>query len=153
MFSWANSLGQSIEGENTTISNSEHERPSLEPILTQSNDDGQIRRTEEPSLISFESTETPEPPQLIRQPSPPPVLAEVQDLIPAISPQVSEVESELETLSSDEFLRAESPLELHIVRLVTIVFFLMFTVSSFFLFLVFSFVCQEWCVLKYVISF
>ncbi|KAK9926322.1 hypothetical protein M0R45_023560 [Rubus argutus] len=108
------SLGQSIEGENTTISNSEHERPSLEPILTQSNDDGQIRRTEEPSLISFESTETPEPPQLIRQPSPPPVLAEVQDLIPAISPQVSEVESELETLSSDEFLRAESPLELHI---------------------------------------
>lgn len=153
MFSWANSLGQSIEGENTTLSNSEHERPSLEPILTQSNDDGQIRRTEEPSLISFESTETPEPPQLIRQPSPPPVLAEVQDLIPAISPQVSEVESELETLSSDEFLRAESPLELHIVRLVTIVFFLMFTVSSFFLFLVFSFVCQEWCVLKYVRSF
>lgn len=133
MFSWANSLGQSIEGENTTISNSEHERPSLEPILTQSNDDGQMRRTEEPSLISFESTETPEPPQLIRQPSPPPVLAEVQDLIPAISPQVSEVESELETLSSDEFLRAESPLELHIVRFVTIVF-LMFAVSSFFLF-------------------
>ncbi|XP_062029497.1 AMSH-like ubiquitin thioesterase 1 [Rosa rugosa] len=108
------SLEQSIEGKNATLSNSEHERPSLEPIPTQSSNDGQIPHTEEPSLISFESIEPPEHTQLIRQPSPPPVLAEVQDLIPAISPQVSAVESELETLSSDEFLRAESPLQLHI---------------------------------------
>lgn len=126
MFFWEYSLEQSIEGKNTTASNSEPERPSLEPIPTQSSDAVQIPRTEEPSLISFEPIEPPEHTQLIRQPSPPPVLAEVQDLIPAISPQVSEVESELETLSSDEFLRAESPLQLHIVRFVTIVFIIIF---------------------------
>ncbi|KAH0975957.1 hypothetical protein GBA52_017856 [Prunus armeniaca] len=111
-------LGQSIEEEHTIIkdtSNSEPERSTLEPILTQNTDDGQMLPTEElRSLISFESTETPDHTKIIRQPSPPPVLAEVQDLIPAVSPQVPEVECGLETLSSDDLLRAESPLQLHI---------------------------------------
>ncbi|KAM1081324.1 hypothetical protein ACFX19_016046 [Malus domestica] len=117
-------LGQSIEDEHTIIkdektnindaSDLEPERSSLEPILTQTTDGGQKDCTAELcSLISFESTETPDDTKLVRQPSPPPVLAEVQDLIPAISSQASEVECGLETLSSDE-LRAESPLELHI---------------------------------------
>ncbi|CAN6714329.1 unnamed protein product [Malus baccata var. baccata] len=121
----ANSMGQSIEVEHTIkkdektdikdASDLEPERSSLEPILTQTTDGGQKDFTEELcSLISFESTETPGHTKLIRQPSPPPVLAEVQDLIPAVSPQVSEVECGLETLSSDELLRAESPLQLHI---------------------------------------
>ncbi|CAN6717499.1 unnamed protein product [Malus baccata var. baccata] len=117
-------LGQSIEDEHTIIkdektnindaSDLEPERSSLEPILTQTTDGVQKDcMAELCSLISFESTETPDDTKLVRQPSPPPVLAEVQDLIPAISSQASEVECGLETLSSDE-LRAESPLELHI---------------------------------------
>lgn len=118
---WENSLGQSIEDEHTTVkatSNSEPERSSLEPILSQNNDDCKKDCTEELcSLISFESTETPDDTKLIRQPSPPPVLAEVQDSIPGVSPQVSE------TLLPDEVIRAESPLQLHIVRFLLYVFF------------------------------
>lgn len=87
----------------------------------QRNDDSQSHNTEEPcSLISFETTEPPAHIEVIRQPSPPPVLAEVQDLIPAVSPQVSVAESGVEMLSTDEVVRAETPLQLHIVRFLEI---------------------------------
>ncbi|PQQ10715.1 AMSH-like ubiquitin thioesterase 1 isoform X1 [Prunus yedoensis var. nudiflora] len=79
-------LGQSIEEEHTIIKDTSNSVPE----------------------------KTPDHTKIIRQPSPPPVLAEVQDLIPAVSPQVPEVECGLETLSSDDLLRAESPLQLHI---------------------------------------
>ncbi|KAJ6340207.1 hypothetical protein OIU77_008045 [Salix suchowensis] len=69
----------SVKSEHTS---SEPGRSSLESILTVQ-DDNQKCRDEEPcSLISFETMETPVLPAVIRQPSPPPVLAEVQDLIP-----------------------------------------------------------------------
>lgn len=116
-------------------SNSEQERSSRESILTQ-NDNTQMNRPEGPcSLISFETTECPAQSDIIRQPSPPPVLAEVhdlipavsqpspnvlaevQDLIPAVSSQVSEAERGMETSLQDNLVHAESPLQLHIVRL------------------------------------
>ncbi|XP_019446250.1 PREDICTED: AMSH-like ubiquitin thioesterase 1 isoform X1 [Lupinus angustifolius] len=93
---------------------SEHNRSDLESILTQSEDCQAKHADEPPSLISFEETEIPPTPELIRQPSPPPVLAEVQDLVPAVSPHVHEVGCKTETPSSDSFVRAETPLQLHI---------------------------------------
>jgi STAM-binding protein len=86
---------------------SEHNKSDVESTLTQS---------ETPSLISFEETEDSAPIKVIRQPSPPPVLAEVQDLVPTVSPHVDEAGCKTETPSSDSFGRAESPLQLHIVR-------------------------------------
>ncbi|KAJ6375813.1 hypothetical protein OIU77_000720 [Salix suchowensis] len=71
-------------------------------------------RDEEPSLISFETKEIPVPPDVIRQPSPPPVLAEVQDLIPAMPPQVSEAEHKIDVSSPDDLVCSKSPLQLHI---------------------------------------
>lgn len=87
----------------------------MESIPTQSSEDYQKSHAED-SLISFETTEAPAHVEIIRQPSPPPVLAEVQDLIPVVSPQVSEVECGLNTLVTDELVRGETPLQLHIVR-------------------------------------
>lgn len=68
------------------------------------------------SLISFDTVETPAQVNLVRQPSPPPVLADVQDLIPTTSPPVTEVEYGREDPSSDGLSCSESPMELHIVR-------------------------------------
>lgn len=55
-----------------------------------------------------------DPINVIRQPSPPPVLAEAQDLVPTVSPHVNEAGCKTETLSSDSFVRGEPPLQLHI---------------------------------------
>lgn len=93
---------------------SEQHRSDLESILTQ-NDDCQAKHADEaPSLISFEATEIPAQIEVIRQPSPPPVLAEVQDLVPAVSPFVNEGGCKTEIPSAESVVRAESPLQLHI---------------------------------------
>uniref|UniRef100_A0A2N9HZI6 MPN domain-containing protein n=1 Tax=Fagus sylvatica TaxID=28930 RepID=A0A2N9HZI6_FAGSY len=114
-------------------SNSGHKRSSQELMLTQ-NDDTQMHCAEElSSLISFETTESPAQPDIIRQPSPPPVLAEVQDLIPAashpcspnvlaeiqdlipaVSSQVIEAECGIKKFPQDKIVHTESPLQLHI---------------------------------------
>ncbi|GLT42160.1 hypothetical protein SLA2020_161780 [Shorea laevis] len=65
-------------------------------------------------MISFEESQTPVQINITRQPSPPPVLAEVQDLVPAVSPEVTKAECRIENLSADNFVNYESPLELHI---------------------------------------
>jgi STAM-binding protein len=113
------SLRQSLEDgplNKKENSISEHNGSDLESIRTQS-EDCQVQRVDEtPSLISFEETEDSSPIKVIRQPSPPPVLAEVQDLIPTVSPHVDEAVCKTETPSSDSFVRGESPLQLHIVR-------------------------------------
>lgn len=94
--------------------NLEPELPNLEPIEPESKDD-KTHKVEEPAaLISFETIESPVQTEIIRQPSPPPVLAEVQDLIP--STPVAEVESGLKSSSPDGLICSEAPLELHIVR-------------------------------------
>ncbi|KAH7528736.1 AMSH-like ubiquitin thioesterase 1 [Ziziphus jujuba] len=110
------SIQQPSEDEPTLKKDSSHsELETLSLESTQRNDDSQSHKIEEPcSLISFEETEPPAHTEVIRQPSPPPVLAEVQDLIPAVSPQVSIAESGVEMLSTDEVVRAETPLQLHI---------------------------------------
>ncbi|XP_024020265.1 AMSH-like ubiquitin thioesterase 1 [Morus notabilis] len=109
---------QPVEQERTSNKDGsclEHERLPLESTPTQTNDDNHTSQIEEScSLISFEETETPARLEVIRQPSPPPVLAEVQDLIPAVSSQMSEAECGVDVLSADESIRAESPLQLHI---------------------------------------
>ncbi|KAL5748880.1 hypothetical protein ACOSQ2_026177 [Xanthoceras sorbifolium] len=110
------SLHQPIEsGPPTKIDccDIEPEKPSSGSI-TSTNNEIEIRQAGEPcSMISFETTETPVSVDIIRQPSPPPVIAEVQDLVSALSPQVSETESHVENSLSDGFDRSE-PLELHI---------------------------------------
>lgn len=115
-------MQQSVEDEPIVKKDSSYsELEKLGLDLTQSNDDSQACNTEELcSLISFETTEVPASTEIIRQPSPPPVLAEVQDLIPAVSSEVSTAESGVETLSTDEVVCAESPLQLHIVRFLNI---------------------------------
>uniref|UniRef100_A0A5B7A598 MPN domain-containing protein n=2 Tax=Davidia involucrata TaxID=16924 RepID=A0A5B7A598_DAVIN len=73
-----------------------------------------MRHAEEPhSLISFETVETPLQMDIVRQPSPPPVLADVQDLIPALPP-VTEAEYGMENPEPDGLVCSESPLQLHI---------------------------------------
>ncbi|KAF9671374.1 hypothetical protein SADUNF_Sadunf12G0040700 [Salix dunnii] len=94
-------------------SRSEAERSSLESVLAV-HGEKQMLHDEEPSLISFETKEIPVPPDVIRQPSPPPVLAEVQDLIPAMAPQVSEAEHKMDASMPDDLVCSKSPLQLHI---------------------------------------
>ncbi|KAI5660208.1 hypothetical protein M9H77_29001 [Catharanthus roseus] len=92
----------------------EHEMPKSE-LVDLENKGGQITQVEEPvSLISFEVTESPVQAEIIRQPSPPPVLADIQDLIPTTSPPVTEADCRLDNSSSDGLVCAEAPLELHI---------------------------------------
>lgn len=102
----------------------------LEPVVAVS-ENCQAQHTEEPvSLISFETTEVAAPTEVvIRQPSPPPVLAEVQDLIPALSPQVEKEEYKIEAPTPDEIVRAETPLQLHIVRVNNILSFFFYKVQ------------------------
>ncbi|KAM7479691.1 hypothetical protein LguiA_027904 [Lonicera macranthoides] len=110
-------LWQSIEDEVLTkkdCSNSELKRSSVESILSPK-DDNQIHKAEEPgSLISFETIEIPLQANIIRQPSPPPVLADVQDLIPTPSPLTTETEYRAESSMSEGLVCSESSLELHI---------------------------------------
>ncbi|XP_004512908.1 AMSH-like ubiquitin thioesterase 1 [Cicer arietinum] len=89
-------------------------KSDLDSILTQIEDSQPQHAQESPSLISFEETETSAQIEIIRQPSPPPVLAEVQDLVPAVSPHINEAGYKTEMSSSDSCVHAESPLQLHI---------------------------------------
>ncbi|KAG6572942.1 AMSH-like ubiquitin thioesterase 1, partial [Cucurbita argyrosperma subsp. sororia] len=111
------SLQQAIETKLTIgkdLGNLEKDRSDIDPICTQ-NEDRKVHNTmETDSLISFEKVEMPAPIEIVRQPSPPPVLAEVQDLIPAMSPQVPEVECTRDTSLSDKFVHPEASLQLHI---------------------------------------
>ncbi|XP_061357574.1 AMSH-like ubiquitin thioesterase 1 [Gastrolobium bilobum] len=111
------SLQHSLEAEslnNKDNSIGEHNKSDLYSILTQLEDCQPQHAQEPPSLISFEATETSAQVEVIRQPSPPPVLAEVQDLVPAVSPHVNGAGCKTEIPSSDSCVHAESPLQLHI---------------------------------------
>lgn len=101
-------------------SNLEHEKSSLESIVIPINNNKP--HVDEPdSLISFEEKlETPVQLDIIRQPSPPPVLAQVQDLVPTTSPETGPGSGNL----SNGSVCSESPLELHIVRYSILLFFI-----------------------------
>lgn len=114
-----NSLRQATENgvlSEKASSDSENTRLDIEAILPL-NDDKKINRDEEPaSLISFESVEIPLQTDIIRQPSPPPVLADVRDLIPPSHP-VTEADHGMENSLPGGLVSSESPLQLHIVRI------------------------------------
>ncbi|KFK26683.1 hypothetical protein AALP_AA8G279700 [Arabis alpina] len=98
----------------TNGSNDKLEKPVVESSST-STENIQKNYTEElSSMISFEEPESVNDNNIIRQPSPPPVLAEVHDLAAALCPETTEAECKIENPLPDESLRAESPLELHI---------------------------------------
>ncbi|KAG5536112.1 hypothetical protein RHGRI_023784 [Rhododendron griersonianum] len=111
-----NSLRQAPENgvlSEKASSDSENKKLHIEAIPPL-NDDKKMNRDEEPaSLISFESVETPLQTAIIRQPSPPPVLADVQDLIPPSDP-VTEADHGMEYSLSGGLVSSESPLQLHI---------------------------------------
>ncbi|KAF6165678.1 hypothetical protein GIB67_012575 [Kingdonia uniflora] len=111
-----NSLEQSLQDEAVIEKDStvEVERSTLESVLSLNVDSPPIRADEPSSLISFDITEPPVQINIIRQPSPPPVLADVQDLIPSMSPQVTESGYGLENVLPDELARTKSLLQLHI---------------------------------------
>lgn len=115
---WACSLQRPLEDESLNDKDNsipELHKSDLDSILTQIEDSQPQHAQESPSLISFEETETSAQIEIIRQPSPPPVLAEVQDLVPAVSPHINEAGYKTEMSSSDSCVHAESPLQLHIV--------------------------------------
>lgn len=115
---WTYSLQHSLEDESLNKkdnSTAELDKSDLDSILTQSEDNQPQHAQEPPSLISFEATEAPAQIEVIRQPSPPPILAEVQDLVPAVSPHINEAGCKTEIPSSDSCVHAETPLQLHIV--------------------------------------
>ncbi|XP_031500757.1 AMSH-like ubiquitin thioesterase 1 [Nymphaea colorata] len=85
----------------------------LEAVL--SLDDGQRRPVpEEPCPINIASSvEEPMHLDIYRQPSPPPVLADVQGLIPASSPAIDEMAGPTKSLQ-DDLVNSGSPLQLHV---------------------------------------
>lgn len=90
----------------------ENERSPLEEVLSL-HVDGSLVDTKEPSsLITLDVTETPSV-DIIRELSPPPVRAEVQDLA-ALTSEVSHSISGQTTPFQDEIVRTESPLQVHI---------------------------------------
>ncbi|XP_017602876.1 AMSH-like ubiquitin thioesterase 1 isoform X2 [Gossypium arboreum] len=109
------SLQRPIENElpgKNDHSNSEPEASSIESILSVDNYvNSEKSHVDEPCpMISFEESETaPVHNNITRQPSPPPVLAEVQDLVHA-----TQASSIIENPSADGLVHSESPLELHI---------------------------------------
>ncbi|KAK4487613.1 hypothetical protein RD792_005735, partial [Penstemon davidsonii] len=108
-----NSIQQSIKDESVMRKDddsSDQERSSLESLVQSKNDTQQIQESD--SLISFETVESFPQTEIIRQPSPPPFLVDVQDLIPT-SPPATDMECGLEN-ASDDALVCSDPLELHI---------------------------------------
>ncbi|RZC61416.1 hypothetical protein C5167_023173 [Papaver somniferum] len=107
------SLQQPLPMIQNGSSNTESGKSTLEAVLSLNND-SQPLNTEEPRpMISLDAIELPTRVEIVRQPSPPPVLADVHDLIPASSPQVTEAGCGMDSLP-DELARSKSPLELHI---------------------------------------
>ncbi|XP_058091498.1 AMSH-like ubiquitin thioesterase 1 isoform X4 [Magnolia sinica] len=93
---------------------SESERSTLESVLSL-NDGRWSLPAEEPCTTTTSDTiEAPIQIDIIRQPSPPPVLADVQDLIPIDSSQVTDSRSGPAKCLQDELAHSESPLQVHI---------------------------------------
>ncbi|KMZ64692.1 STAM-binding protein [Zostera marina] len=71
-----------------------------------------LKTEDSSSVLSSGIAETPGMTDIIRQPSPPPVLADVQDLVSGTS-CLEPVSNQVNSLE-DELIRSESPLEVHI---------------------------------------
>ena len=68
-------------------------------------------------MISFDASDVPSP-VIVKQPTPPPALAEVQDLIPVEQPRVMENNDVVDSSLVGDLLQPESPMALHIVRFI-----------------------------------
>ncbi|XP_042505516.1 AMSH-like ubiquitin thioesterase 1 [Macadamia integrifolia] len=106
------SLEQPVKDELTTQKDSNSLIETLEAVLC--DDHQSVQDVEPPSLISLDVVETPVHTDIVRQPSPPPVLADVQDLMPTTSPQIVESGCAIDNSFQDELARTKSPLQLHI---------------------------------------
>ncbi|RWR85352.1 AMSH-like protein ubiquitin thioesterase 1 [Cinnamomum micranthum f. kanehirae] len=93
---------------------SEPEKSTLESVL-QMNDSRWSLHAEEPCpTVISDTTEAPVQTDIIRQPSPPPVLADVHDLMSITSTQVTDLTSGPEKSFQDELVCHEPPSQLHI---------------------------------------
>ncbi|KAK6921195.1 JAB1/MPN/MOV34 metalloenzyme domain, partial [Dillenia turbinata] len=97
----------------TDNSSLDSKKLSSEPVARPNDGTNVVKPVEPQPMISFDTTEDSVP-DIIRQPSPPPVLAEVQDLIVEPSNQVSEPECKMENTSLDSLVGSDAPLQLHI---------------------------------------
>lgn len=88
------------------------EKPSVQPTLEPRSDIQKPQDDEKP-MISFEMSDAPDT-IIVKQPSPPAMLAEVQDLIPVGQPLVTEKHDKLDSHLQNSLLQPESPMELHI---------------------------------------
>ncbi|KAK9091330.1 hypothetical protein Sjap_024507 [Stephania japonica] len=93
--------------------NSDLEKSTYESVLSL-NVDNQSVSTDVSMFDSLDKVKPTIQMDIVRQPSPPPILADVQDLIPAMPPQVTDLGCKLEDSLQDELIRSKSPLELHI---------------------------------------
>lgn len=92
---------------------SEPEKSPLEEVLSLHEGRVSVQSEEPSSLITFDVTDTTPMTDIIRQPSPPPVRTEVQDL-EAVSSEVSHCASGQTVSFQDEIVRTDSPLQVHI---------------------------------------
>ncbi|KAK9105778.1 hypothetical protein Scep_022622 [Stephania cephalantha] len=94
--------------------NSDLEKSTYESVLSLNVDNQSFSTDISSSLDSLDKVKPIIQMDIVRQPSPPPMLADVQDLIPAMPPQVTDLGCKLEDSLQDELIRSKSPLELHI---------------------------------------
>ncbi|XP_057517124.1 AMSH-like ubiquitin thioesterase 1 isoform X2 [Amaranthus tricolor] len=87
-------------------------KPKLQPILEPSSDSQKPHDGMQP-MITFDTSDVSDT-VIIKQPSPPSVLAEVLDLIPTEPILVSEKQDTVDTPLKDNLVKPESPMELHI---------------------------------------
>ncbi|KNA16781.1 hypothetical protein SOVF_086080 [Spinacia oleracea] len=88
------------------------EKPSLQPTPEPAIDSQKPQDDEKP-MILFETSDVPDT-VIVKQPSPPAILAEVQDLISAEPPLTTEIHDTMDSSLQDSLLQPESPMELHI---------------------------------------
>ncbi|KAL6007516.1 hypothetical protein ACLOJK_033014 [Asimina triloba] len=92
---------------------SDCEKSTLESVL--SLDDGRWSlQAEQPSPMTTLNTLESSHMDVVRQPTPPPVLAEIQDLVPVTSLQDTDSRTGPENSFQDALIHSEKPLELHI---------------------------------------
>ncbi|KAL5726088.1 ubiquitinyl hydrolase 1 [Ranunculus cassubicifolius] len=106
IISWEQPIPDKVPSSND--SSSESENSTLESLYSLSVDSQPVPTEEQPSVDPLIHM------NIIKQPSISPALAEVQDLVPATSPQVLDSGFGFEGSLQDELARTNTPLQLHI---------------------------------------
>ncbi|XP_022866126.1 AMSH-like ubiquitin thioesterase 1, partial [Olea europaea var. sylvestris] len=88
--------------------NLERERFTLESVVLPAKENQTFQTQEIDSLISFETVDSLPQEEIIKQPEPPPVLADVQDLIPRSTPDLVSFET-IDCLPLEEIIRQPEP--------------------------------------------